>query len=243
MPVGALYTGSIELRRLVVKFSRAPLGGGSEDYDAITCHFVKLTGGAPDSNWLAADYAAVEARFNTWWTAQKVEYPSWFKLASYVWYKDGPAWSPIDRGNGPSNPAARTTTVNSPGTATATAWHPPQLAVSVTKVCDIRKRWGRLYLYAGLSAYADSAGYFNSGAAASYLSRLVTCFNGCRADGKQPVVWSRARSSHSSKRGGTIDAHDATAYEITGLQIDNLYDVIRSRRYGTPTLRTLTNLT
>jgi hypothetical protein len=241
--MGAEYTGSFELRRLVLKFSRTPAGGTSEDAAAFTCHYAKLTGGAPDSNWLTADYTAVEGRWDTWWTAYKIYFPATFTFRGYTWYKDGPAWSPADRADGPANPATRQTNRAVAGTQAATSMLPPQLALTVTKVTDIRKRWGRLYMLAGSTGFTDNDGRLTAGQLATWLGLFVTCFNGCRADGKQPVIFSRGRSSHTAKRGGTIAAHGATAYEITGLQMDNLYDVVRSRRWSVPTVRTLTNLT
>jgi len=240
-PVSAIYVAPFELRRLVVKWSRVPSGVVIEDNVAATFHFAKLTAGAVDSNWLTADYTAVEGRFDTLWTALKVQYRSWVTLIEYRWYKSGPVWEPDDLANGPSNPAVRITARSVVGTSATASMLPPQVAMSVSEITPIRKRWGRFFLPAPSTAAIDADGRLSN--IAGNLPALVTCYNGCRADGKQPVVFSRGRSAYTTSRGTDIAAHVASAYEITDLQMDNLFDVQRSRRWSMPTIRTRTALT
>lgn len=238
--MAASYTGSFELRRLVVRFARTGPSGGAEDSVAFTVHFAKLTGGAVDASWLTADYTAVEARFDTWWTSYKVFCGTNLSLAGYTWYKDGPAWSPTDRADGPSNPAVRTTS-RAVAATSANIQLPPQVALTITKIVDVRKRWGRLYLPGPTTGSITTAGTMATPSV--WLGYMVTCFNGCRADGKQPVVWTRGRSAYTSGRGTAIAAHGATAYEITELRADNLFDVMRSRRWSAASVRAATVLT
>jgi len=58
-----------------------------------------------------------------------------------------------------------------------------------------------------------------------------------------PVVWSIAKPERPKAGGGTLPAAPAVAYEVTSLQMDNLFDVIRSRRYDVATIKTNTALT
>lgn len=236
------FTGSFELRRVVVKFTRTPAGGISEDAAAFTLHVAKLVAGAIDAGWLAADYAATETRLDTFWTALKGGVSSKYTLSEYRWYKDGPDWSPIDRGDGPPNPSVRTTARAVVATNAASPL-PPQLAMTSTLVTEVRKRWGRIYF---LPPTQDGSGCDANGRIAgmqvSLHNALLALANGQKADGRPLVVWSRARSHYVSPIGSDIPAHPATAYTVDSIQTDNVFDVMRSRRYKAPTSRLLNAL-
>ena len=213
-----------------------------------TLNFLKLTAGAPDAAWVSGDYATVENAFATWWTAMKVWYPATTTLVEYRWFKWGPDWDV--EGTNPPNPATRSTAVSVAGTgSTASGVAPPQIAVSVTLQHAIRKRWGRVYLPAPVlvpaaGAIFDANGRLTSTLYAACRSNMVTALNSCRAANLIPVVWSKHRSEYTSAISGAhFDEHAATAYEITAVQVDNLADVVRRRRYDGPTVRSAANLT
>lgn len=239
------WAAPFELRKLLVKWTRPVAGGTGEDLVVVTLHYLKLTGGSPDAAWSSADYAAQEARWDTWWSFVKAYYAPSTNLAEYRWYKSGPVWEPI----GPAlvNPADRITARAVPGTGAAgTGVLPPQCAITVTKQTEVRKRWGRMYLpnpVVGTTLNTDSAGRVAATIQADLLARFVTLMNGARADNRIPVVWSRAKAAYTTPKGTAISAHDATAYSITALEVDNLFDVMRSRRYRQPTSRLTTVLT
>lgn len=214
----------------------------------VTLHVAKLTAGVLDTNWLTADYTSIEAKLDTWWTAIKPYIANTTELIEYRWYKDGPTQSPADRAPGPANPAVRTTARTSFGTGTvASGLLPPEVAISVTFRTVLRKRWGRVYLPPPIPfpsyTVITNEGRINSTHCDNMRAAMVTMLNAIRAAGYLPVVWSRGRSSHLAKDGSTIAAHTATAYEITSVQVDNLFDTIRSRRYAGPTYRTNVALT
>lgn len=230
----------VELRKLVLKWSRGPSGGTVEDADFITLHFAKLTGGVADANWLTADYTAVEARIDTLMTTLKTYLPSFSTFVEMRWFKDGPTQSPADGAPGPANPAVRVT-ARALAMTGALPVLPPQTSCSVTFKTALRKRWGRVFLPAfvvtAAAAVLTSEGRVATTTQAAMRGIFVTFFNGCRADAHLPVVWSRERSAHLDSKGNEIPHHDPTAYEITAVQVDNLYDVVRSRRYSGPTSR------
>lgn len=242
------YTGSFELRKLVVEWSRGPSGGTTEDRDMCTFHFLNITDGAPDATWTNTDYTTVETAFDALWTGMKVWHPTWMTLAAYKWFKSGPAWEP--EGDMPYNPVERTTLRSVAGTSGASSMLPPQCAATVTERTAIQKRWGRFYWPAPMPgsgvSVIDANGRIATAGSTFGLdlsTRSVTFYNACRAAELIPVVWSRARSAYTSPAGNSIPAHAATAYSVDMLQVDNLWDVLRSRRYDGPTVRLQTTLT
>jgi hypothetical protein len=58
-----------------------------------------------------------------------------------------------------------------------------------------------------------------------------------------PVVFCIQKPSRPTAGGGTLPVQAAVAYEVLSLQMDDLADVIRSRRWDTPTIRSVTTLT
>lgn len=241
-------TGTFELRKLQVKWSRAP-GGRVEDTDVCTFHFLKVVSGTPSNDWSSGtEYSAVESAFNTYWGTLKDDYPSYIHLDQYRWYKDGPAfWHQIG-GSGPfvpigDNPSVRITEVDTAGTGSVTNMLPPQVAWSVTEITSSRRHWGRFYLPAAGATRLDSTGLLSSVELGGSLTASVTFYNACRAANAIPVVFSIAKPDRATAGGGELPAVGAVAYEVTSLQMDDICDVIRSRRWATGVTKTRTALT
>jgi hypothetical protein len=242
------FTGTFELRRLQWRLSRAPAGGTSEDQDVCTFHFIKATGGTPGTYVDGTDLPAVETALGTYWGTLKTNMPTFLHSDQFRWYKDGPAYYELN-GDGTAyvpiaagNPAIRVTEVDVAGSA-ATAALPPQSAVTVTERTSSRLHWGRWYLPSPAAAVADTDGRLASGQITSWLGAAVTFYNACRAAQMVPVVWSIQKPTRHKKNGATLAPAPAVAYEVTSLQMDNLFDVIRSRRYRAATVKTNTALT
>lgn len=232
-----------ELRKVIMKFTRAPSGGVVEDADYIGWNIGKVSGASFDSNWTPANYTSVEDALKTWWQAIRGNWRGFTIADSFRWYLAGPAWQPTG-GPDPSNPPVRVTAYGFAGTSSGGPVMSPQTAITVTKIVSVRKRWGRIYLPGGmLTSVADNDGRIASATQTALLSAAVAFANTCRAAGLRPVVWSRGKDAYTTIKGNAIPAHPPTAYEITDLQVDNLFDVIRSRRYSTPTVRSRTLLT
>jgi hypothetical protein len=225
------------LRQLQVTFTRTSSATLSEDVDVCTFHFAKLSAEDFSNAWVTADYAAVETAFDTWWTALKPNFPAGTKLYQYRWYKSGPA-NPI------AGPALRITTKNVAGTGTGSVV-PPQCAESITEVVRIRKHWGRFYLPAMIVGAYDAYGRIAAsmfGGAGGVLSNTVTLYNACRTAGVVPVVYSKAKPSRTTKHGTVLPPQPARAYAVDNLQMDDIVDVIRRRRYDTAITKTRTAL-
>lgn len=242
------FTDTFELRKLQWRLSRAPSGGTIEDVDVMTFHFIKATGGVAGTYNDATDLAAVETSTNTLTTTLKAFWPTFMHSDQYRWYKDGPAFYKAPDAGQPyyipvgDNPAIRITEVDTAGTGSGNA-NAPQLAMSVTEVTSQRKHWGRFYVPTPVSTVLSTDGRIPSGNVTTILQAVVDHYNRCRTASMVPVVFSIQKPDRPKKPSGTLAASPATAYEVLSLQMDDLFDVIRSRRYSQPTVKPRTALT
>jgi len=235
----AIYTGDYELRKLTVGWSRTPTAGVVQDLDMCTFHFLKLTSGNPDNSWVTSDYTTVEGAFDTAWTTLASSYPPELKLASYIWRADGPGFKPH---GGSLSPTLRITPKSIAGSGTASAALPPQCAMSVTEVTEahytafgvgvpghtpgtgrtqVRNRWGRFYL-PPMAPVNLTDGRWSSGACTLTANNIQTFYNACVAAHLVPVMYSPTTGN---------------SWSIIEIRVDDIVDVIRSRRYVTPITR------
>lgn len=238
----AEYTGAYELRRLEVRWTRTPTVGVVQDPAICTFHLLNLTGGSPDASWTDADYLAVEARFDTWWTANLNDfYRPETKLAEYVWRADGPAFRPF---GDDLSPTLRITTKAIAGTYGGTSEQlPPQCACSVTEVIpatfmaygvgvpgstpgtgrtQLRNRWGRFYLPPPTAQFLND-GRWGQSFTDQVADDTKTLYDGLVTDQFIPVVYSPTTGS---------------SWSVEEVHVDDIVDVIRSRRFDTPLRRT-----
>ena len=226
------WTSGYELRELDVLWNRTPAGGVVQDAAMTTHHFLNLTGGEPDASWTTGDYTTVETAFDALWTSIKTGHMPELSLGGYRWRADGPAFRPFGTS---LSPTLRNTARAVPGTASSQIELPPQLAMTVTEVTpakytahdvegsgdQLRNRWGRFYLPAGIAGNI-SAGRFASAYIGTVATAVQTAYNACVAGDLIPVMYSPTTGS---------------AWSITEIRVDDICDVIRSRRYVTPLLR------
>jgi hypothetical protein len=234
------FTGTFEMRKLQVRWQRNPPGGVVEDLDIITMHFLKAPGGTPTDSWADSDYTTLETALDAWWNAIKAKFMNTMTLTQYRWYASGPAW---DITPAPYNPARRITERSVSGGQTTGAALPPQVAVSVTHKTATRPTWGRFYLPAMAVGVIASEGILDTTTTDLVASSTVTLFNAARAANLIPVVFTRARGEYTRKDGTVLPPKAASAHSIEAVQVDNLFDVIRSRRWETTTYRKVTVLT
>jgi hypothetical protein len=241
------WTGTdVEMRKLAVRWARTPSAGGAEDVDVCTWTFLRLDDSdVPTNDWSdPTHYSAIESAFDTCWTGLKGAFNPNTKLSQYRWSKDGPAWrvSPT-----PYNPAVRVTDRSVVGSAAGGAlMAPPQVATTVTEKTSRRDAWGRFYFPAPTTAKFGADGRIDSTYVATLLSTWVTFYNTCRAARLVPVVYAPALPVRDRHRNGVVvgsmPARDDVVYEVDTLQVDDLFDIIRSRRWRNPTLRSNTAL-
>lgn len=242
------FSGTFELRKLQWRISRAPSGGTVEDQDVMTFHFIKATGGTPGAWVDGTDLPIVETAVSTFWTALVGDYPAFMHSDQYRWYKDGPAFWELS-GDGTHyvpitpNPAIRVTEIDIAGTGSDSHYNPPQDAMTVTEKTSTRTAWGRFYLPFIRQTNTDAVGRIATAYCDTIAAGVVTMYNTCRTANVVPVVFSVAKPERPKKPSGTLPAQAAIAYEIASVQVDNLVDIIRSRRYSGATYRKVTALT
>lgn len=242
----AVWTQPYELRKLTMAWSRTPSVGVVQDLDMCTFHILNLTGGNPDATWTTTDYTTCETAADAMWTTIAADFATTTKLSSYTWRADGPAFKPFGTS---LSPTLRITSRSVAGTGSSdTQQLPPQCAISVTEVTaahytaygvgvpghapgtgrtQLRNRWGRFYLPAPQVA-AISAGRFTSAKCTAWSNAVKTFYNALTSAQFVPVMYSPTTGS---------------AYSIDEVHVDDIVDVIRSRRYVTPTTRAANTIT
>lgn len=227
----ATYNEPFELRRMQVSFSQQDALVASDDVRVLTIDLVKLSAGAPTNAWVAQDFTNAKARFATFWTALKPYFASTTVHKSIKFYKLGPDVLP------PQPP------VNAQDYAVAgtSAWPslPPQVALTVTEKAGSKPFWGRFYLPAPSVSDAVVNVY---GRPPSALLTIIgdaadVMYEGFKTDGIPAVVYRRPLPIRQKKDGTELPARDGSAWTVEQLQVDDVFDVIRSRRWKIPTLR------
>jgi hypothetical protein len=200
-------------RRLHVYWSRTGTTPAADDRLMISLDFLKVDDGAPSDDWVAADFEAIESAVDTWWAAVKNLHSSAYKLDEYRWYRKTPGVSEV-------GPARRVVDRDVAGTSSAHV-HAPQSAVSVTERTALRKHWGRFYLPIG-NITLTANGRIPVATAQSIADLWKTVLQAGHARGIYAV---------------TVADRLKAALLVQEVQVDDVVDVIRSRRYRAPTVR------
>lgn len=236
-----MWTTGYELRKLTVSWARHEGTTPPQDAAQCTFHFLNLTGGDPDATWIDGDFTTVEGAFDTFWAAIKPHYATSSRLVEYEWRKDGPAYRPFSPApGGLLSPTVRAVAKSVAGTGSGYDQLPPQCAISVTEVVpakytaldvegvgtQVRNRWGRFYLpapaVAGTTATLTPVGRVHASFATLIANSAKAFYNTCAAADIVPVMYSPT-TGH--------------AWAVQSLHVDDIFDVIRSRRYTEPLSR------
>jgi hypothetical protein len=226
----ATYDEPFELRKVHLIFSANDAVVASDDSRVVTMHLAKISGGAVVDSWDGADFTAMMAAIDTWWGAIKGEYASGVTMDRVKAYKSGPAIEPPQV---PVYDADR----NISGTGTGGSL-PPQCAISITEKAGSKRYWGRMYLPAPRLASVDTYGRLTSASATVYADATDTMFEALKTAALHPVVYRKPLPARTQKNGVALPARDGSAHDITDIQVDDIVDVIRSRRWKYPLLRT-----
>jgi hypothetical protein len=128
----------------------------------------------------------------------------------------------------PSDPLPRTLTldgvvpVGTPGSDTASHTLPPQCAITVTWRTSIRRSWGRIYL-GGWTDAARADGRITETLASAIADGALDFANALSSGGTDLIVWSEPHGELT----------------ITEIECDDVWDVIRRRRYAMSMFRNL----
>lgn len=225
----ATYTGDFELRKVVMQFTHADAAAITDDVRQASFHVAKLSGGLPSAAWVQADFDAVAGAVDTLWTSLKSWYPSYVKYDRIKFYKAGPSIVP-------PNPPAYEADKDVAGTGAGNS-QPPQVAVSVTEMAGTKPHWGRLYMPPPIVGSMSPYGRYSVGVITAFADAFDVMYTALSA-GSLPVVVYRATLPERTKKNGTVlPARAASAWTVEKVQVDDVVDVIRSRRWKYPTLK------
>lgn len=155
------------------------------------------------------DKTYVETLLATWWTAQKAVTTNQFTLREYRWYD----YQPISTRPGPVDKVTASGVVG----GLAASRLPDQLAYTSTYKTASRKHWGRSYWpFSGTSSIDLTYGRVTTAATDTLAANLIALL---RAPGGSGIINPCVASI----------AHHGVLL-LKELQVDNVADVIRSRR-------------
>jgi hypothetical protein len=181
-----------------------PSGQPAEDVMVNTLHCQVTDGG-----WTTDDRDAFMSAFGSLWVALRPYISSDVHVSEIRFYN-------MPTVSGPVGDPAFTHVETLPGTGSAAAELPPQVAASVTWITAIRRRWGRIYLPGLVNTVLDHGRFSTTfvGVVATAIDAFGTALRG---DGQGLVVWHRS---------------SWTPTDTTEYRVDDVPDVIRRRRFS-----------
>ncbi len=225
------YAAPFELRKAQVRWGRESGAIAGTDDAVTTHHFIKLAGGVPSDTWAEADFTAIESAMLAFWNAVDDFYTNNTSYKQVRWYRAGPSVAPPQAPVRIIDPAAAGIANDEPNGA-------PQVAVSVTEKTSDAKSWGRFYLPAPIPRIAaTTAGRVATGFATAIADAADVMYEAFITAGTPAVVYSTAKPARQTAGGTELPARAARALGVTTVQVDDLFDVIRSRRWNEPLLR------
>ena len=216
MGTSAAAGAGVGVRRCVLHVDRQGQIAGEDDAE-FHFDFLNITGGSPDDTWTSGDYTTLEGYLDTFWTAVKGYVSTGAKLAGYHWYRHGP-------GIVAPNPAERVVTRSVAGTSSVNGMA-PQCAATITFETAVRRSWGRTYLPALTQAAIGGAEGLFSHAFADNVANAAGALLSSAAGSDFPMV--------------VTSVHLSAVLGIEHIQVDDLVDIQRRRRWDHPTYRKL----
>lgn len=181
----------------------------ADDVEVTTTHWRWDGSGDPGPS----DFAIVEARLDGFWDAIKAGRTTNITVREHRWY---PAVVPP----GSPGPTLHVTASGIVGTSTASLL-PPQVATTLTFITDVRRRWGRFYIGGLTTVLNSSSGRVNAGD----CSEIAVA--GAEAFFNSATNW----------RVQVFGAPTPNSLPVRSVRVDDVWDIMRSRRYGGATVR------
>jgi len=222
---GAEAPADLEWRKLNFRWQNTTSARDATDDNYVGFDFLNITSGAVDNTWTTGDYTTMEALADTFATSLGTVIPSNHDLMNYRWYRRG--FNPYSSSKPfkESGPPLRVTTKNIVGGAASSM--PPQVALSVTEKTPWPSHWGRFYLPLGSGTIIASGGKIATSTVDAVANATNTFYNAAANAGFYPVV--------------PVTQVNKTAQRlllgVTQIQVDDVADVIRRRRYAAPTYK------
>lgn len=178
--------------------------------EAVTTHDYIWNGSGDPAE---SDFEGVEARFDAFFTTISGFFGQGVRLMGYRWYELA------DDGSGASGPSFRFEE-RSQDLGSSSTMCAPQVACSVTQITPIRRRWGRFYL-PFMTNNMISGG------------RIIPAWADTIADAAQDLEEPIGTTWQSCVYSTILPF----ALPIQAIRVDNVPDIIRSRRWRSATLR------
>lgn len=186
----------------------------TDDVEITTTHWRWDGSGDPGPT----DFATVEARLDGFWTEIAGGRSNTVTVREHRWY---PAVVPPAS----PGPTIHSTASGVVGTSTQPLL-PPQVATTLTFITAVRRRWGRFYIGGLTTAMNSSAGRLNASDVTSIADAGAEHFF----------------NSATNWRVQVFGAPTPNSLPVTSVRCDDIFDIIRSRRYGTALTRTTRTL-
>lgn len=182
-----------------------PTGQPAEDIAVNTLHCQVTDGG-----WTTDDRDVFNSAWETFWeTTLRTLVSSEYSPNERRFYN-------LPATPGPSgDPAFTITGGTAAATGSASAELPPQIAMTITLITAIRRRWGRIYI-PGLTTAALDTGRIGASTISTLANDFQAFGESLRGSGQGLVVWHRA---------------GWTPEDVTSIRIDDTWDVQRRRRW------------
>lgn len=182
-------------------------------------HFdiLNMTSSSPDDTWTTTDFTQCETALDAFFTALVNYWSTGYKLTTYNWYRVG-------EGVTKPNPAVRQLAKGTPIVGTS-AGHlaSPQTACSITFRTAVRRSWGRTYLPAPQLS-GNTAGVITTGNVDAIAGAANTLAVALAANDFYLVVTSKKLHA---------------ALNVERVEVDDVLDVIRRRRWKSSTYKKL----
>lgn len=202
------------VRRAQLRFSRTPPSTFDDDVAEMHFDFMNITGGTPDDTWTDTDFTDLEGYLSTWFGAVAGRMHTSHHLEEVRWYR-------IGTGVTPPNPAERITAFGAGGTSSSPML-PPQMAASITIKTGTRKQWGRTY-FPGLTDNSHtSSGQLGTGT----VDDLCNATDALAVSAKTKEFYL-----------GVLSGVAGSFFTAEQIQVDDVADVIRSRRWRNSTYK------
>jgi hypothetical protein len=184
---------------------------GVSEEDVMVCTFDFAQGVEVFPTSPPNDFVTAEQHLDQWWIDMRALYPDTIVLSGYRWYRE-------DDETPPWGPPHRVTVKNIPGTSTGPSL-PPQVAVTVTeRTGPPKKHWGRFYLPSPSTDALLQDG------------RISQPFRDTVAEATRDMYDALSNIGLSGVVRQTFQGLPVRT-EISEVAVDDIFDVIRRRRY------------
>lgn len=214
-------------RHLYVRFHNTSSGAAAADDFFITFDILNITAGLPDSTWTTGDYTTVETLMDTYLATQMDHTANWLTVSEYRWYVrefgelgDKPF---VDHG-----PPVRSQAKTMVGTGANLG--AAQTAITVTERTAWARHWGRFYLpMSPLQSIIQAGGRLTSAGTVSLASAYQGFLASLASSDFQMVV--------PVTQVDKAPVRDLLT--VSSVQVDDIIDVMRSRRPRNALVRTV----